>query len=435
MTDPRTPARRPRGRITRPVLRDYLPGSPAGRLFALSALMSSFGTGLFLAGATVFFTSAAGLTRVQLGVGLGIAAFAGLAATIPLGALADRAGARTILVGALLWRAVCFVALAFVQGPLAFTVAASFQAAAQNATGPVTQALVGGITGQDDRTRMMAVVRTIRNIGFSLGALAAAPLLLVDDIRVNRGVLIGNAAAFVVSALLLARLRTPGPAQAAAFRNPLTAFRAVTDWRYLGLTGLNCVLTLHMTMLAVGLPLWVTGHHSAPHALVPVLVLVNTVVAVVLQVPFAQGVSDSRTAARALRRAGLALAGCAALLSAPATTNALQSVVAALAACVLLTAGELWQAAGGWELSYAYAPDDRKNVYLCVFSLGASVQDMVGPLLITGIVLAQGPAGWLGLAALFAAASLLPGTVVRRLEHSRTLVATSPAAAAPTTAG
>ncbi|WP_328424266.1 MFS transporter [Streptomyces sp. NBC_00443] len=432
MTDPRTRTGRWRVRIPRPSLRDYLPGNPAGRLFALATLMSSFGTGLFLAGATVFFTTAAGLTHVQLGVGLGIAAFVGLVATVPLGALADRAGARTVLVGALLWRAICFAALAFVQGPVAFTVAASCQAVAQNATGPLTQALVGGIAGEGDRARMMAVVRTVRNVGFSLGALAATPLLLVDDIWVNRGVLIGNAVAFVVSALLMVRLRTPAPAGAATFRNPFTAFRAVGDWRYLALAGLNSVLTLHMTLLAVGLPLWVTGRDGAPEALVPALVFVNTVLAVLLQVPFAKGVTDPRAGVRALRRAGLALAGCAVVLAAPGDTAVSLTVVAALAACVLLTAGELWQAAGAWELSYTYAPDDRRNVYLSVFSLGFAVQDMAGPLLITGVVLAQGPAGWLGLAALFAAASLLPGVVVRRLERSQARGATAPATVSDT---
>ncbi|WNF29201.1 MFS transporter [Streptomyces sp. C11-1] len=414
MTGPRTgPAPK---RLGLPPLSEYLPGSPAGRLFALATLTSSFGTGLFLAGATVFFTTAAGLTHVQLGAGLGIAAFVGLVATIPLGGLADRAGARNVLIGAMLWRALCFTALAFVQGPVAFTVAASCQAVAQNATGPLTQALVGGIAGDGDRVRLMAVVRTVRNIGFSLGALAATPMLLIDDIWINRGVLIGNAAAFAVSALLMLRLRAPGPVKAPAFRNPFAAFRAVRDGRYLTLAGLNSVLTLHMTLLAVGLPLWVTSHDSAPDALVPILVLVNTVLAVVLQVPFAKGVTDPRTGVRALRRAGLALAGCAAVLAVPVDTKASLAIAAALAACVLLTAGELWQAAGAWELSYTYAPEDRRNVYLSVFSLGFAVQDMAGPLLITAVVLVQGPPGWLGLAALFAVASLLPGLVVRRLK-------------------
>lgn len=48
--------------------------------------------------------------------------------------------------------------------------------------------------------------------------------------------------------------------------------------------------------------------------------------------------------------------------------------------------------------------------------------------MITGLVLARGLAGWLGLAALFAVASLLPGTVVRRLDRVRAPAAACPAA-------
>lgn len=398
-------------------LRDYLPDSPAGRIFAFSMLISSFGTGMFLAGATVFFIRTAGLTEVQLGLGLGIAAFAGLAATVPIGWVADRAGAKRTLILMVLWRALCFIGLAFVQGPVAFTVVASCQAAAQNATGPVTQALIGAFTSDTDRTRTMAVVRTVRNIGFSLGALAATPLLLADDVWLNRSVLIGNALAFMLSALLLSRLRLTGPAPAAAFRNPIAAFRAFNDWRYLCLAGVSGMLALHMTLLAVGLPLWVTGNDDVPDSLVPVLIFVNTVLAVVLQVPFAKGVTTARTGARALRLGGLALAGCSVLLALPTGSTLLLALTVPLLACALLTCGELWHAAGSWELSYAYAPEDRKNIYLSVFSLGNSVQDMLGPLLLAGVVIALGPPGWLALAALFCLLALVAGGTVALLER------------------
>ncbi len=418
--------------VVRRVVREYLPGSHAGRVFASSTLLSAFGTGLFLAGSAVFFTRQAGLSAAQLGAGLSIAAAVGLVALLPLGAVADRAGARPTLVGALLWRALCFVALAFVQGPIAFTVAAACQAAAQNITGPVTQALVGTLSEEGDRTRMMAVVRTVRNIGFSLGALAAAPLLLTDSTWLNRGVLLGNALAFVASAVLLARLRLAAPARAVTVRNPLAAFGAVRDWRYLCLTALNSVLALHMTLLAVGLPLWVTRHQGAPDALVPVMIFVNTVLAVAFQVPFARRVTDPRSGARALRWTGLALAGCAALLAVPAAASPAVAIGAVLFACVALTAGELWQAAGGWELSYAYAPEDRRNVYLSLFSLGNSAQDMAGPLLVAAVVLPLGALGWFMLAALFVVAALLASLVVPLLDR-RPSPGTPTAEAAATT--
>ncbi|WP_308311924.1 MFS transporter [Streptomyces sp. CYG20] len=226
-------------------------------------------------GAAVFFTRQAGLTPTQLGTGLALAAAFGLAALLPLGAVADRFGARATLVGALLWRALCFVGLAFVQGPVAFTVVAACQAAAQSITAPVTQALVGTLADEGDRTRMMAVIRTVRNVGFSLGALAAAPLLLADGVWLNRGVLLGNAVAFVAAAVPVARLRLAAAPRPVTVRSPLAAFGAVRDWRYVCLTALNAVLALHMTLLAVGLPLWVTHHSDVPDALVPFLVLVT----------------------------------------------------------------------------------------------------------------------------------------------------------------
>lgn len=400
----------------RTLLDAYVPATRAGRVFALSTLLSAFGTGLFLAGAAVFFTRQAGLSPTQLGTGLALAAAFGLVALLPLGAVADRFGARATLVGALLWRALCFLALAFVQGPVAFTVVAACQAAAQSITAPATQALVGTLADEGDRTRMMAVIRTVRNVGFSLGALASAPLLLADGVWLNRGVLLGNAVAFVAAAVPVARLRLAAAPRPVAVRSPLAAFGAVRDWRYVCLTALNAMLALHMTLLAVGLPLWVTHRSDVPDAIVPFLVLVNTVLAIALQVPFARGVTDPRSGARALRRAGLALAVCAALLAVPAGAASAVAIGAVILSCVALTAGELWQAAGGWELSYAYAPEDRRTTYLSLFGLGTSAQDMAGPLVVA-LLLTVGSAGWLALAVVFVAAALLAGPVVPLLER------------------
>jgi hypothetical protein len=82
---------------------------------------------------------------------------------------------------------------------------------------------------------------------------------------------------------------------------------------------------------------------------------------------------------------------------------------------VLLTFGEMWQATGGWDLSYAFAPEDGKGVYLSVFSLGGTAQRIVGPALITSVVIAAGPVGWIALAAVFGVAALLVPPVHRLL--------------------
>ncbi|MGW6391715.1 MFS transporter [Streptomyces sp. NPDC055103] len=399
-----------------PSPKEYIPATPAGRSFAITSLINAIGTGLYLAGSAVFFVRSVGLTTAQVGLGLALSGVVGFLTTVPIGALADRFGAKPTLVALQLWRAGGFVALAFAQGMVSFTVVSCCLAAAEAATQPMTQAVASATTEGTDRTRTMAIVRTVRNVGFSLGALLAAPLLAADRVWTYRGIVLGTAAAFVLSAAMLSRVRTATTATVQRKVNPLAALREFRDWRYLLLTTLNGVLNLHTTILAVGLSLWAIQATHVSAGFLPVLILVNTVMSIVLQVPISRLVDHEGGAERALRLGGFALTGCClALALADAPSSALAAGAVLLAACVLLTFGEMWQAVGGWELSDKFAPEDSKGVYLSVFSLGNTGQRIVGPALITAVVIAAGPAGWIALAALFGVAGLLVAPVTRML--------------------
>ncbi|RNL72753.1 MFS transporter [Streptomyces sp. I6] len=403
-----------------PSPKEYIPATAAGRSFAITSLINAIGTGLYLAGSAVFFVRSVGLTTSQVGFGLALSGVVGFLTTVPIGALADRLGAKPTLVALQLWRAGGFVALAFAQGMVSFTVISCCLAAAEAATQPMTQAVASATTEGTDRTRTMAIVRTVRNVGFSLGALLAAPLLAADRVWTYRGIVLGTAAAFVLSAAMLSRVRTATAATVQKKVNPLAALRDFRDWRYLLLTALNGVLNLHTTILAVGLSLWAIQATDVPAAFLPVLILLNTVMSILLQVPVSRMVEREGGAERALRMGGFALTACClALALSKAPSSALTAAAVLLAACVLLTFGEMWQAVGGWELSYDFAPEDRKGVYLSVFSLGNTGQRIVGPALITSVVIAAGPAGWIGLAVLFGLAALLVRPVTRTLSAAR----------------
>ncbi|MFJ5832952.1 MFS transporter [Streptomyces sp. NPDC093089] len=401
-----------------PSVADYVPATPAGRTFALTALISSVGTGLFLAGSTVFFIRYVGLSNAQIGLGLAVAACFGFLATVPVGVIGDRFGPHRTLIGAQLWRAGCFVGLVFVDGPLAFVVVASCMAAAEGSTPPLTQAVVAETTGPEDRVRTMAIIRTVRNVGFSLGALLAAPLLSASSTTAYQSIVLGNALAFALSAGLLLRLRLPKSTVARTSRSALRAIRGFRDWRYVTLAGLNGTLSLHMTILSVGIPLWTVQATEAPAAIVPILVFTNTVLAVLLQVPFSNGADDSPGAGRALRRGGLALAGCCVAFALAQGTSAVVAVGVLAVGCVLLTFGELWQAVGGWQLSYLYAPEKQKATYLSVFNLGSTGQGIIGPSIVTTVVIGTGRIGWIGLAVFFVLAALLVRPVITLLDRA-----------------
>lgn len=410
MTRPESPP----GRGAVAALRARLPGRGPARTFLWVSLLDSTGTGLYLAGATVFFIRIVGLSAVQVGLGLGVAAAAGFLTTVPIGLAADRYGAKRTLIGLQVWLAGAFTALAFVHGFVAFVVVSSLLSMAELSAPPMIQAVVADISGGTKQVSTMATLRSVRNVGYSAGALIAASLLAVPGVWTFRAVLLGNAVSFLVAAVLLARVRVAS--RSGARRTARTRRRV--DRRFLAVTGLNGILVLHMTLLSVGLPLWVIGHTAAPVALVPILFAVNTVLAVALQVRFARGDGGAERGVRTFRLAAAALVLCCLVLAAAQIAGMWLAVALLVVATVLLTAGELWQSVTGWEVPVRYAPDGRRGEYLAVFSLGVTAQNILGPVLLTALIV-LGTTGWVILAALFVAAAALIGPAVAALERDR----------------
>jgi Major Facilitator Superfamily len=376
------------------------------RLLVFIGLVDAIGTGLYIAGFAVFFTRSAGMTAVEVGVGFTVANACGLVLMTPIGMLADRIGPRAASILLHYWRGVGFIAFAFVHVFVTFLVVSCFVGIPTRAIDPVSQMYVDRHAGKELRVRLMAVLRVVYNLGFSIGGLFATLIFLVDTRPAFLVIVVGNGATFLVAGLLLARvpLLNDDPSD----RRPRRGWpRSLRQGRYLVVTGLNAVLVLNTTVLTMGIPLWVTTQTDAPVAVVGPLVVLNTVLVVLLQVRLSKGTETRAGGARALLRAALAFAGCVALLALSGVLNAVGAVIAVVAATVLLTFGELWQFAGRLSVSYALAPRDRQGEYLSVFWLGSAAALMVGPLLITAGVVERGPLGWLALAGVFLVTGLL----------------------------
>ncbi len=376
------------------------------RLLVFIGLVDAIGTGLYIAGFAVFFTRSAGMTAVEVGIGFTVASACGLVTMTPIGMLADRIGPRAASILLHYWRGVGFVAFAFVHDFTTFLVVSCFVGIPTRAIDPVSQMYVDRHIGKDLRVRVMAVMRVVYNLGFSIGGVLTTLILVVDTRPAFLVIVLGNGATFFLAGFLLGRvplLADYPPSRKTARGWP----RSLRQGRYLIVTGLNAVLVLNVTVLTMGIPLWVTSRTEAPVAIVGPLVVLNTALVVLLQVRLSKGTDTRDGGARALRRAGLAFAGCMGLLALSGLLNAAGAVLAVVAATVLLTFGELWHYAGRLSVSYALAPPDRQGEYLSVFWLGSAAALMVGPLLITIGVVERGPLGWLALAAVFVATALL----------------------------
>lgn len=383
-----------------------------GLLF--SSFIDSFGNGLFLADSVLYLTRSVELSNAQVTLGLTAAGLVGFLTTVPVSMLGDRMGAQRLLVILQLWRMVGFSAYAFIDSFAHYLAVAVFIAVSDRVAQPVLQAVVGNAVGEEHRVSAMAWIRSTRNAGLAAGALVTSFAVAADTMWAYRTIILGDAATFLASGILLCFLRLPRQRRAdsrgTAPPHALRVLRTLAgERRYLLLTLLNGVLSLHTTLLAVGVPLWISQRTDLPAAAAPVLIAVNTVLAFVLQPLAARGAFSLARAARCAWWGACSLAiGCVLFASAPHFGLIAAGVLVSFAV-VCHTMGEIWQTVGAWEISYELAPEDRRGAYLGVFSLGPTGAQIVGPTAVAIGVVGLGPPGWAALAVVF----LLSGLAVR----------------------
>ena len=369
-----------------------------------------------MTGAAVFFTRSVGLSAAQVGSGLTIAGLVGLAAGVPAGRLADRRGARGIAVALLVVEGACAGCFALVHSFAAFVVVAAGASLGDGASSAARGALIAGVVPPDAVVRTRAMLRSITNVGISLGAIGAGFALHADTRAGYVALVLGDALTFFLAALLVWRLGRVAPHPVPEDAAPRAALR---DRPYLSITAINGVLCFHYEVLVLAMPLWVVSHTAAPRWLVAPLLLVNTVMIVLFQVRASRGSETVAGATRALRRASLLLlVACGVYAAASAPHSAAMAVAVLVLAVFVHTLGELVHAGGSWGLSFGLAPLHAQGEYQGVFTLGMSGARALSPAILTLLCITWGVPGWLVLGAVFVAMGALIGPAARRAVDS-----------------
>ncbi|WP_328552701.1 MULTISPECIES: MFS transporter [unclassified Streptomyces] len=379
--------------------------SAAERTLVASCLSDSMGTGLFAGLAAVFFTRVAGLSTTQFTLGLSLAGAVGFLLTLPTGIVGDRMGARRTLIVINLWRAVGFAGYVLVTSFPAYLVVVLLTAVADRTAGGVSQALVADVAGDERRIKLMAVVRSTRNVGYALGGLAAGVAIAAGSTLLYRCTLLAISLFYVLCAGLLMRIRE---------KHRVTTYRkskrswAFRDRRYVAFTGLNSVLSLHVTTLNVLLPLWILSTPSLPDSLVSLPLILNTVLVSLLQLPATRHISDVARAGRAALAAAVltALAGAAFLATRWWDRTSVVAVAVLLAGVLALTWAEMWQSASSWQISMDLAPEADRSQFLSTFNLSTTAERVLGPALLPVLVMSGRSWGWLVLGALVLASGV-----------------------------
>ncbi|MDG9713034.1 MFS transporter [Streptomyces sp. DH10] len=379
------------------------PGEP--RLLALSWLVKTVGSGLYLTTSTLFFTRVVGLPVHQVASGLTVAGIVALAGAVPLGRLADRFGPRrtySVLLGV---QFATMAALAYARTfPMFLGLILVFLLAEQGSTA-ARGALVATVGEGAERVRLRAYLRVVTNIGITIGAAASALVIQADTDTGYMALLWCTALTYPAAAVPLVWLRPRRTRPAEEAGHTGSGWQVLRDRRYAAVTLICGVLSLQAQVLSFAVPLWVLQHTEAPPVLVSGIVAVNTVMVICLQIRFSRGAEDDGRAARMCRNSGIALFAACALAAFTGGMGGWPATVLLLLFAAALTFGELWLSAGSFGLSFSLTPEGMHGQYQGFFSLGRGAATAVAPVLIAVLCLGDRPReGWLVLGALFAVA-------------------------------
>ncbi len=388
-------------------LAGLIPPSRNGRVLAVGGTIDSVGSGLFMAASTLYFVQIIGFPPVAIGVALALGAVCGLLTPIPLGLLADRIGAKRVFVALLCVRAVGYASFGLIGDLPPYVLLTCILVAADSASAPLFQAVVGQAVPDAERSATMSSIRAVRNLGLGVGFLLAAGTQALNWVPAFYILFILNGLSFLGTGFAIRRMRLGRLEQdehdASASPQALISSRPPhLNRSFIGLVGANTLVMLHDSLLLVLLPLWVVEVLDLPASFASVLLAVSTVQTALTQAYVGRFTQGLKASVRGIRAGcGLLILTCM-IFGFASGLSGNSAVIAALIGLIFLTLAENLLAAANWEASYLLSPSDRRSQYLAFFSLGFSGQRVIGPLIMTAVVLPTGVVGWSLLGVLFA---------------------------------
>jgi MFS family permease len=380
--------------------------TPVGPIY-LAALVLSFGRGAWFACWAMFFIRSVGLTTAEFGIGITAAGLVGMLAGGPFGYLADRVGAREMLIGLGTLQGLAILSYIFVHSFWAVVLVTCVMVAAERSTPGIRIAVISGLTSGPDRLQSISTTRVMTQGGIVVGAILGAVVLSADNRAGYLALIVFYGGVNLAFAALL--LRVPH-VESLKDRKVKRKVLVTKDRPFLLITLLNGLLTLNWGMLDSGVPLWITTHTGASPWVMGVLMGGNAAIIVVFQNRVTRAGATVRGAGRLGLWSGLVLAAsCLVFAGSYHGTGAVVITVLIVAAAVHVV-GELFFVGSGFGLSVGLTPEDAHGEYQGMFSTGQAAAMMLAPAVMTLLLVEWGVGGWFALAAIYLLAGV--GTVL-----------------------
>lgn len=417
----------------------HIPRGRNQRLILIAYLVNALGTGLFLPISVIYLTRIVGLSATRAGLGLTIAGLIAIVAGPCAGPLLDRFDARAVVVGCFVASALGFAAYLVVDSFPSFLAVAILIQFVARMNRPANRVLTIRVASGRDRVVALAWQRTLTNLGYGVGGLLAGLALLFPDRIAFDVLLASNAVSFLAASVLILRLpaqrpppatppaapATPTAAPAANRRDPGGYRQLARDRVYLGLAGLDVLVSFHDSVLIVAMPLWISLHTTAPLSMPGLLFALNTLLVVLLQVRLSRHFTSPSGITRGYRIAAIGFVVATACFALTAGVGQVLAIALLVLAVSALTLGEIEVTAGEQFLSTELAPERLQGRYISIYNSAMSVQQGIGPALVTFMLASWGRAGWAAIALILMAGSAgslrlasrhLPGRLARQAE-------------------
>jgi MFS family permease len=349
--------------------------------------------------------------------GLILAATMGTAAilTPPTGALLDRYSAKALVIAGSLASAIGYAAFAFVARPWQGFVCSIVSGVGLGTAGTASRTLIVRLISPEQRPAAFALNRVAGNFGIGAGATVAGFIVAAAQ-RLGTFQLLYffDAATYAGFALIvLAAVPSPRAEKATAASARGAGFRAVArDRPFVIVIAANVVLVVvGHTFFSNILPPFAKVHTTVGPAEIGIIVLVNTALIVIAQIPAVRVVARIRRTHAFAATSAIFAVGLLSVLPAPLIHSAFAGTVVLCAASIVLASGEIAHVLVLGPLVADMAPEHLLGRYLSLYSLTFAGSLALGPA-IGGFLLQASPdAIWWG----GAIAALLAGTVLLAL--------------------
>ncbi|MET4156856.1 MFS transporter [Agromyces sp. PvR057] len=435
---------------------------PVLRILVTATLISRVGRGIFITITVLYFTLIVGLPAHEIAIVLGAASAAGIVASLAGGWLADRMSARRVLLVFTTLEGLgllCYAATGdFVSALVVAVVVGAFGQGANS----TRMAILARAFEPEQRVHARAVLRTVTNVSIAVGSGLGALALAIGTAEAYRILLVAAGALYLLALVRLVKLpasvdapravppvtgaveavavgdgvgdegdddasadradaadgRSSNAARAATSARPAKrrsrfAHSPWRDPRYLALTGLSAIFGMQFGVAEIGVPLWIAHETDASAVLVSAVLIINTTIVVLFQVPLSRGTHDLRRAGRVSAIAAWLMAATCLVYAAAAGLPVWFSVLFIVLASITHAFAEVLSQAGGWGLSFELADPVQAGTYQGVYSMGYSIGATLAPAVVTATALNMGLAGWAILAVVFLASGLGTWAIAR----------------------